>query len=194
MNNRAKSLIFGLFLSLLVACSDDGSGTGQMSLQLAEALVDLDSEVTKVMVEFSGVELYQDRTTPQRFLFEAPRQIDLLDLPGDDSTVLLNRVTLPAGRYGQVRLLVHAGLEASDSYIELSDGSVHPLFIPKSNRSGLNVNKSFSIPEDGYARFAIDFDLRKSVTNPKGLGSAYILRPSLRLLESGALEGSELAM
>lgn len=190
MNNLKKTLVLGLGFSVLAACGGDNADTGTMSLHLTDAPVDAAS---KVVVEFTGVELHQGGASPQRFHFDEPRQIDLLALTGGESTLLLDEITLPAGRYGQLRLLVNAGKEASDSYIELDDGGKHPLFIPSGNQSGLKLNQGFEVPAGGHASFTIDFDLRKSVTKPEGLDGAYILRPTLRLIDnaqSGAIAGS----
>jgi hypothetical protein len=190
MNNLNKSLTLGLVFGLLTACGGGTADTGTMSLHLTDAPVD---SASKVVVEFTGVELHPDGASTQRFDFDEPRQIDLLALTGGESTLLLDEVTLPAGRYGQLRLIVNADKEASDSYIELTDGSVHPLFIPSGNQSGLKLNKGFVVPADGHASFTIDFDLRKSVTKPNGLDGAYILRPTLRLVDDahiGAIAGS----
>lgn len=190
MKHQTKAFVLGLAFILLAACSEDEPGIGQMSLQLAETLVDPASEVATAVVEFSGVELRQRRATPQRFLFDAPREIDLLHLTGGDSTILLDAVTLPAGRYDQLRLLIYTGDSASAPSVTHHDGSRHPLFIPRSNLAGLNLNTSFTVPEDEHARFAIDFELRQSVTNPKGLEGAYILRPTLRQLGAAPVSSS----
>jgi hypothetical protein len=180
MKNRTL-LTAALGSVLVAACGggDDGS-SGSMTLRLTDAPVD---EATEVVVEFTGVELLRANGAPLLFTFE-PRQIDLLALQGGDSTALLDGVTVPAGDYRQIRLQVNAGREASDSYIKVDDGSMHALFIPSGNQSGLKLTGGFTVPEGGSADFTIDFDLRKSVTYPPGLGGAYILRPSLRLVET----------
>jgi hypothetical protein len=180
MKNRTL-LTAALGSVLLTACGGGGDGSsGSMTLRLTDAPVD---EATSVIVEFTGVELLRANGAPLLFTFE-PRRIDLLALQGGDSTTLLNGVTVPAGDYRQIRLQVNAGRDASDSYITLDDGSMHALFIPSGNQSGLKLTGGFTVPEGGSADFTIDFDLRKSVTYPPGLGGAYILRPSLRLVET----------
>ena len=82
---------------------------------------------------------------------------------------------------------------ASDSFIELDDGSIHPLFIPSGNQTGLKLIRGFIIGAGSTHNFTIDFDLRKSVIHPPGLGEPYLLKPVLRMvnnLEVGTIEGT----
>jgi hypothetical protein len=155
-----------------------------------------DSPVTsarRVVVEFTGVEIKpRSESQPEVFDF-APRQIDLLALDGGGSEILLQDEVLPAGEYEWIRLKVNAGRDASDSFIELDDGSIHPLFIPSGNQSGLKLIRGFVIGAGSTHNFTIDFDLRKSVIHPPGQGDTYFLKPVLRLvdnLEVGALQGT----
>lgn len=160
-----------------------------MTVRLTDAPVD---SAERVVVEFAGIELHQGGATPQRFIFDTPQQIDLLKLTGGENRILLDAVTIPAGRYQQLRLLANAGQDAKDSYIVVS-GNQHALYIPSSAQSGLKLVGGFTVPEGGSADFTIDFDLRKSVTKPGNSGDAYILRPTLRLVETnlaGAIAGT----
>jgi hypothetical protein len=186
MNNHTKALMLGLSFSLLTACGG-GSGTGQMTVRLTDAPVDSAEEV---VVEFAGIELHQGGATPQRFIFDTPQQIDLLELTGGDNKILLDTVTIPAGRYQQLRLLVNTDeVRTEKSFIKFKDGGTHPLHVPSGE---LKLVSGFTVPEDGFADFTIDFDLRKSVTEPGKSGKPYILRPTLRLVETnlaGAIEG-----
>ena len=100
---------------------------------------------------------------------------------------------LLAGEYEWIRLKVNAGRDASDSFIELDDGSIHPLFIPSGNQTGLKLNRGFTIGAGSTHNFTIDFDLRKSVVHPPGLGEPYLLKPVLRLVDNlqvGTLDGT----
>ncbi|HEX5515530.1 MAG TPA: DUF4382 domain-containing protein [Gammaproteobacteria bacterium] len=190
MNNHTKALMLGLSFSLLTACGGggDGSGTGQMTVRLTDAPVD---SAERVVVEFAGIELHQGGATPQRFIFDTPQQIDLLQLTGGENRILLDAVTIPAGRYQQLRLLINADedINTEESFIEFKDGAIHPLHVPSGE---LKLVSGFTVPEDGFADFTIDFDLRKSVTEPGKSGKPYILRPTLRLVatnSAGAIEG-----
>ncbi|MEO7557475.1 MAG: DUF4382 domain-containing protein, partial [Gammaproteobacteria bacterium] len=142
------------------------SGTGTMSLAVTDAPVD---GATKVVVEFTGVEVKSTSGGRLNFDFPAPRQIDLLALNGGGSEILLDQVTLPAGNYNFLRLKVNAQNDGvNDSFIELDDGSVHELTIPTADTRGLQIGNHFTIAAGGESDFTVDFDLRKSVTNPPG--------------------------
>jgi hypothetical protein len=196
MTNRKLLAVPALTLAtLLSACgggglSGDSEATGTLNLGITDAPVDAAS---RVVVEFTGVELRRSGGEPVEVTFETPRQIDLLALTGGESELLLDGLSLPAGNYQQIRLQVNAGLDASDSFIELEDGALHPLHIPSGNQAGLRTNRPFVVPAGGRADFTIDFDLRKSVVAPSGLDGTYILRPTLRLVnnvEVGTLAGT----
>jgi hypothetical protein len=185
--NRMKVALAAAAALALTACNSSDPEPGTFSLQVTDAPVD---HALAVVVEFTGVELRRQGGSPIQLDFE-PRQIDLLQLTGESAQALLDEVEVPSGRYEQIRLKVNAGREGSDSYIELADGR-HPLFIPSGNQSGLKLVRGFTVPAGGAADFTVDFDLRKSVTNPQGQ-DGYILRPTLRLIDNsliGAIAGS----
>lgn len=188
MHLKTKLLPIVAVASLLSACG--GSGTSTMNLSVTDAAVD---DAESVVVQFTGVELKPAGGTAVQFTLPAPRQIDLLALNGGGSTTLLQGVSVPAGDYEYVRLQVNAGRTGSDSYIDLTDGSRHALFIPSGNQSGLKLVSGFSVPEGAVANFVIDFDLRKSVRNPPGQDGVYVLRPTLRIINSdlvGSISGT----
>jgi hypothetical protein len=181
---------------MLAACGGGGSASesapqfGRLTLRITDSPV---TSAQRVVVEFTGLEIRPvGASAPEVFDF-APRQIDLLALDGGGSEILLSDELLPAGEYESIRLKVNAGRDASDSFIELDDGSVHPLFIPSGNQTGLKLIRGFVIGAGSTHNFTIDFDLRKSVVHPPGLGDPYLLKPVLRLvnnLEVGTIEGT----
>jgi hypothetical protein len=190
-----------VLLAYIAACgsgggSDDVSGSspapqfGTLNLRITDSPV---TSARRVVVQFTGLEIQRaGAATPEVFTF-APRRIDLLALDGGGSEILLANESLPAGEYESIRLRVTAGRDASDSFIELDDGSVHPLFIPSGNQTGLKLNRGFTIGAGSTNNFTIDFDLRKSVIHPPGLGDPYLLKPVLRLvnnLEVGTIDGT----
>lgn len=172
-----------LAAALAVALSGCGSDDewGRVTLGVTDAPVD---DAARVVVTFTGVELRHENGGRETFTFDSPRQIDLLALQGGAVELLLDNEELPAGRYDSIRLSVDAGLSSSTSFIEYDDGSQFPLFIPSGNQAGLRIVSGFIVPAGGVADFTIDFDLRKSVTRPPGLGPNHILRPTLRLVDN----------
>jgi hypothetical protein len=170
--------------------SADSGETGRLTLLVTDSPI---TEASKVVVEFTGVELKRAGAGDTlEFDFE-PRQIDLLALSGGGSEILIEDEPVPAGDYEWIRLKVNAGRNASDSFIELTDGSQHALFIPSGHQSGLKLIRGFTVGAGQVTDFTIDFELRKSVIHPPGLGDPYLLKPVLRLvnnLEVGVIEGT----
>ena len=196
INNTFVHCLALTALSSLYACGGSSGGTdsteqtGSFSLALTDGPVD---SANQVVVEFSGVSIKPVDGEAIEFLFEEPRQIDLLQLQGSASEAIITDETVPAGEYEWIRLHVNAEHDnILDSFIELGDGSQLELRVPSGSQTGLKLVRGFTLAADGHADFTIDFDLRKSVTNPPGLPGA-ILKPALRLidnLEVGSISGS----
>lgn len=182
MNKLFAKALVPAFLLALAGCGGDSSPSqGSLSLGITDAPVD---NANRVVVEFGGVSVKPATGEAVDFTFDTPRQIDLLALQGGETELLLDGVVLDAGAYEWVRLSVNAGRDASDSFIELEDGSVHALFIPSGNETGLKLVQGFVVPANGSADFTIDFDLRKSITDPQSQGTPYILKPALRMIDN----------
>lgn len=183
MTYRIPAFLLLLFAVLtFAACGGSNDGdSSSLTLAVTDAPVD---DANRVVVEFTGVAVKPTGGQEVVIEYDEPRQIDLLALQGGDSELLLDDETLEAGNYAWVRLTVNAGMNASDSFIELQDGSVHALFIPSGNQTGLKLVRGFTLPANGSADFTIDFDLRKSVVDPQSAGTPYILKPALRLVDN----------
>lgn len=156
-----------------------GSGT-MMSLSVADAPVD---GAGKVVVVFSGVELIPNSGNPITITFAAPKTIDLLSQSGTASAVLFSQ-PIPAGSYGQIRLMVMADGDPSNSYIVLSDGSMHGLMVPSGAETGLKLVSGFTVPSSGVVDLTIDFDLRQAIVCPPGQSPACFLKPVERLVDN----------
>lgn len=186
----------------LSACSGGGGGaedaTGRLSLGVTDAPVD---DASSVVVQFSGVAFKRAGAAPETVqnLTPSPRQLDLLQYQGGRAALLLDGVTLPAGDYEWVRLVVDNESGVRDSYIVLTAGEECELRVPSGAESGLKLNRGFTLPANGSVALTIDFDLRKSIHAPPGQHGAvaactqgYLLRPTLRLVDDanvGAIAG-----
>jgi hypothetical protein len=164
----------------LAACGGGSGDNGQMSLSVADAPVD---GAEAVVVKFTGVELTADSGNPVDITFTAPKSIDLLNQSGTASAVLFDQ-PIPAGTYGQIRLMVVADGDPSNSYIKLSDGSMHGLQVPSGSETGLKLVTGFTVPSSGVVDYTIDFDLRQAVTCPTGQSPACTLKPAERLVDN----------
>jgi len=197
------TLLVSMILFLLAGCSGGGGGspgeTGRMSLSVTDAPID---DASSVVVQFSGVAFKREGEAPEvvQNLSPSPRQLDLLGYQEGRAALLLDGVTLPAGRYEWVRLIVDTQQNVRDSYIVRTTGEECELRVPSGAESGLKLNRGFTLPADGSVALTIDFDLRKSIHAPPGQrGSAgdctqgYLMRPTLRIVDDanvGAIAGT----
>ena len=205
------SIILGLIWSLLVStmlfalagCGGGGGGDsprdGRMSLSVTDAPLD---DASSVVVQFSGVAFKREGDAAEvvRNLSPSPRQLNLLEYQQGRAALLLDNVTLPAGRYEWIRLIVDNETNVRDSYIVLADGKECELRVPSGAESGLKLNRGFELAADGSAALTIDFDLRKSIHAPPGqegaapdCTQAYLMRPTLRVVDNanvGAIAGT----
>jgi hypothetical protein len=192
-----SSLVFGLS-----ACGGGGGApaaqSGRLSLAVTDAPLD---DASSVVVQFSGV-AFKRAGAPAEIvqnLSPAPRQLNLLEYQQGRAALLLDGVTLPAGDYEWVRLIVDNQPNVRDSYITLTTGEECELRVPSGAESGLKLNRGFTLPADGSVALTIDFDLRKSIHAPPGqqgstadCNQSYLMRPTLRIVDDanvGAIAG-----
>lgn len=193
------TLLVSTLLFALTGCGGgDSEGEGRIKVSVTDAPID---DASSVVVQFSGVAFKREGEAAEivRNLSPSVRQLDLLEYQQGRAALLLDNVTLPAGRYEWIRLIVDNETNVRDSYIVLTSGQECDLRVPSGAESGLKLNRGFELPEDGSAALTIDFDLRKSVHAPPGQqGStpdctqAYLLRPTLRVVDDanvGAISG-----
>ncbi len=182
MNNSIAKIIIATATVVLFGLAGCGGsdGSGSMSLSVADAPVD---GANKVVVEFTGVELIPNSGNPVTITFAAAKTIDLLNDSGTASAQLFSQ-PIPAGSYGQIRLLVVADGNPSNSYIILSDGTMHGLQVPSGSETGLKLVSGFTVPSSGVVDYTIDFDLRQAITCPPGQAPACILKPVERLVNN----------
>jgi hypothetical protein len=201
MHYATRSAMAMLLLGL-GACGGgggDGNQTGRMTLSVTDAPVD---EAESVVVQFSGVAFKRAGAAAETVenLTPATRQIDLLEYQEGRAALLLDGVTLPAGDYEWLRLIVDNQPGVRDSYLVRTSGEECELRVPSGAESGLKLNRGFTLPADGSVALTIDFDLRKSIHAPPGQrGTApdctqgYLMRPTLRIVDDanvGAIAGS----
>lgn len=186
-HQRRVNLLLGLLAATTLGfggCGGGGGGgTGQMSLAVGDAPVD---GAQSVVVMFTGIELTGNDGNPVDINFSQPKTIDLLSQSGTASAVLFNQ-PIPAGSYGQIRLMVVADGNPSNSYLMLSDGTMHGLQVPSGSETGLKLVTGFTVPSSGVVDYTIDFDLRQAITCPPGQSPACILKPVERLIDNSTV-------
>ena len=173
----------------LSACSGSGPDTGEVKLAVADAPVD---GAQAVVVKFTGIELTANSGNPVQITFPQPKSIDLMTQSGTASAILFDE-PIAAGSYGQIRLMVVADGDPANSYITLSDGTMHGLQVPSGFETGLKLVSGFTVPSGGVVDYTIDFDLRKAITCPTGQAPACTLRPTEKLVDNttvGNIQGT----
>ena len=197
---RASSLLLiALSVGTLIGCGGGSSeDTGTLTLGVTDAPID---EATSVVVQFSGVAFKHEGQGPEivQDLMPTPRQFNLLEYQDGRAALLLDGVTLPAGRYEWLRLIVDNAPGVRDSYLVTSTGAECEVEVPSGAESGLKLNRGFSLPADGSIALTVDFNLHESLRAPPGQeGSgldctqAVLMRPTLRVVDNanvGAIAG-----
>lgn len=199
-------------LAVVTGCSSGGggSGTGTLTLGLTDGPVD---GAKNVVIAFTGIQLKPSGGPPMAPIvmdaqscdnFDAATgtcSIDLLRLVGTARRAVFSG-QLPAGHYDWVRLMVAAQRNVMDSYINTLNGEQCSLWIPSGAETGLKIVSGITVTANGVSDYTLDFDVRKSITDPPGLASSdptlqcadnYVLKPAIRIVDStqvGAIAGT----
>lgn len=194
MNHVHFALSAALFLA---ACGGDGSqpqpqqdATGTINISMTDAAVD---NVDVVNVRFAGIALKPQSGDEIVYDFDTPKDIDLLTLQGGNTAELLSNTQVPVGEYNWVRLAVLAEFDnVYDSYALMDDGTQLELRVPSGSQAGLKLVSGFTVTQDNSTNIVIDWDLRRSLSNPRGQPGLH-LRPALRITDMasfGTLSGN----
>ncbi|EMR02440.1 DUF4382 domain-containing protein [Cesiribacter andamanensis] len=190
----------GLLLSLclaglaMVSCTNDEPASGTLSLRLTDAPTDAET-IAGVYVTIEAVEYRYEDEWHSFEAFDGPKSLNLLDLT-EGKTELLGDFEVPAGTYSELRFILNAatngGSPASEAtYIQFTNGTTEPLYVPSGTQSGYKAKGSFDVPVNGSVFITADFDVRKSVVQ-SGASGKWILKPVIRLVvneQAGTIEG-----
>ncbi len=183
----------------LTACggSSSSSAPATMNLGVTDGPV---ASASAVVISFTGVELQPSGGgSAVTFNFNSPQTINLLNEQNGNEASLLNGVSVPAGNYDWIRLLLNVSSSGTvaNSYIEIN-GAQYPLVIPSGAQTGLKLVQGFTMTANQVANFTVDFMLQQSITAPPGQTSGggtqdYLLKPALRLInnvQAGTISGT----
>ncbi len=183
---KRLGLIGGLGLAMILGCGGGGSdsGTGKMSVSLTDGPI---SGYQEINVHIQSVEIRGDGGW---ITLGTPDQTyNLLALTGGVSQTLAAGATLPAGHYGQMRLILGSG-----NTVKLEDGSVEPLKVPSGLQTGIKLIVSFDVAAGTTKDVWIDFDAAHSIQIVSaGSSQQYILRPTIRAFDkvaTGSISGT----
>lgn len=186
-------------VSSYIAVSPPGEGTGTLRLNLSDAPIDT-ANVTGVYITINEIQYHLNGGDGEWVTleeFEGPQTYNLLELTGG-SLALLGEFELPAGQYTQIRFMLDIPEQGSTPtspgcYIEFTDETTAPLFVPSGGSSGYKAVGAFEVPVNGEVEVTADFDVRKAVhVTGQGQNQRYILKPTIRLIvndQAGNISG-----
>ena len=184
-------LIMPLLVLMLagVACgSSTAEDIGTLTLNITDAPVDAEN-ISGVYIKINQIDVNKDGEWITLEDFVGPQEYDLLELTGGEFA-LLGEFELEAGQYDQIRFILDITEQTQQSpttpgsYVEFTDESTEPLFVPSGGQTGYKVVGSFTVPVNGDVDVTVDFDVRKALVKTGGQGpnQKYLLKPVLRLI------------
>jgi hypothetical protein len=171
-----------LAVAALAACSGSSGGTGTLSVKLVDGPADVKELWLDIQrVDLNGPDGWQTLSTPKQI-------VDVMSLQHGFAASLANE-TIPAGHYGQMRLVLGPG-----NAVVLQDGSRHDLKVPSGMQSGVKLAGDFDVAPGTTRDIYIDLDAHRSVfVHEAGASAQWILRPVIRTfdkLETGSISGT----
>lgn len=175
-----KGIFSGLLLAGLAAtivfsaCNKNDNDTPPTTSQTANVsfyLTDDPANYDAVYIDIQQVEVTMEGKAAVALTPVRPGVYNLLDFRNGLDTLLL-RTDLPAGKIGQIRLI----LGSNNSVVV--DGQTHALNTPSAQESGLKLNLHQEFAAGGAYVVWIDFDAAKSIVET-GSGK-YNLKPVIR--------------
>lgn len=187
---RITSKLLGIaLLTGLLACGDGSaeiSSNGKANVSITDAAVDAEN-VSKVMLSVSEVRATANGETKTVASFDTPKEFNLMAYQNGE-TYFIGEGDLEAGTYSDIRFIISG---ATDSYLEMKDGSREDLEIPSGTTSGYKVNGTFDVAANTTTNIVADVDLRKALVVTGN--NTFKLRPTARLVvaeTTGVIKGS----
>jgi hypothetical protein len=184
----ARSLFATALATLLAACGSSSTSTSSGTAKMNVRLVDAPSPgYDEVNIDVRTVEIASDSgwTT----LGNPNKVVNLLALTDGVYETLVDGATLPAGHYGQMRLIL-----GPNNTVKPTLGTPQPLTVPSGQQSGVKLSVNFDVQAGTTADVFIDIDAHKSVfVHQAGASNKYILRPTVRAydkLVTGSISGT----
>lgn len=154
---------------LLVGCGSDSTGdSGRLRLVLTDAPLD----ALSLDVTISRVDVVPENGDPFTIV-DVPQAFDLLTLAAAET--LLGEAELPAGIYGQIRLIV---TQASIT----TDEGTFDVFVPSGMLTGIKLVHQFEISPDTILTLILDFDAGHSIIQTPPGSDNYLLKPVIHVI------------
>jgi len=163
-----KLILFAISLALLLSGCVSPDGTGNFQIYLKDQPIDID-DAEQILVTISEISVQKE---DEGFitLWSGEETYDLLKLRNQEEKII--DITLEAGTYTQIRLVVTAG------QIVIS-GESNEMVVPSSE---VKIPLVFYITADGATEILLDFEAEHSIhVVSAGLSGQYILTPVIRV-------------
>lgn len=167
-----------------------GSESATLSISLMDAPVD---DVREVNVEITAIWIKsadEDMPPFELPLENAPVTVDLLELTDENAAVLVDGALIDAGAYEWLAMDVNAEIDNDyDSFVVTTVEEWKEIFVPSGR---VRLVDGFEVEANEAVQLLFDWDLRKGLVYPPGLGGGFILKPAFRIIdvtEFGTLSG-----
>lgn len=189
----------GTIALLLAACGGGGGGGDRPATSMGSLRIGLTDapacgydavhiSVQRVRVHQSSIAEPSDGGWSE-LVFSPARRIDLLSLT-NGVFADLGTLSLPAGTYSQVRLVLapNSGGPSPANAVTLTGNGEVALTTPSAQQSGTKINANVTVPAGQVAELMLDFDACKSVVRAGNSGQ-YILKPVIAAIPVFAAAG-----
>jgi hypothetical protein len=180
------------------ASNGGGTAPAPQSSTLSVSLMDAPVDgVTAVYVEITSMWIKPTGNGPavQLELENAPLTVNLLELTDTNAAILIDEAVIEPGSYEWLAMDIAATPHTRDSYVVTNYGGEeeinveHDLFVPSGR---MRLVSGFEVPPNRAVQLLFDWDLRKGLVYPPGLGR-YLLKPAFRMIDVtayGVLQGT----
>ncbi|MEE9464851.1 MAG: DUF4382 domain-containing protein [Candidatus Neomarinimicrobiota bacterium] len=190
-----RFLIPAIILSLVIlACegsTEEGEGTGQLEIILADAPFPItEVEAANVIIDSIQIQVPGGEGESFSTILDSTQQFNLLEL-SNGVTALLGNATLATGSYSQVRMFV------ASAEVVMVVGNPFDLKVPSGSSSGIKIKiqPAIAILDGQTSSILLDFDVSRSFVM-KGSSNnitGFNFKPVIRaqnLAVSGNLSGN----
>ncbi len=195
---RIMILLAAILIIAFLGLSGCGVFDSSVTFQLTDSPVDAEN-VEGVYITISEIQYHlgDDETGGEWVTVSGDysgQAYNLLELTAGETSPLAT-FTLHGGKITQIRFILDAPVEngASENpgcYVQFTDDTTEPLFIPSAAESGIKLTGEFDVPYNGDVTIVADFDVRKSL---RQTSTTYKLQPTIRLIvddEAGRIAGT----
>lgn len=168
---KVGSAVVALGVLGLMGCGGGSSSepTGRMSVTLVDGPIDGFEQINLDIqsVEIRGAGGWITLGTPNKV-------VNLLDLTGGVTQTLASGATLPAGTYGQMRLIL-----GPNNTLKPVGQALQALKVPSGLQTGVKLIVNFQVEAGSTKDVWIDFDAARSVQPHQTGNGSWMLRPTV---------------